>query len=84
MQPGLSSLYVYSRDNLAYPLRLVDEMLAAVVSGSFVPDATRSGRFTALPKIPSNSPGAEDEWMDPEEVKRTSLWIPKRQERWNL
>jgi hypothetical protein len=61
MQPGHSSLYVYSRDNLAHPLRLMEEMLAAVVEGSFRPDATRSGRFIRKQVPP---PDRDEEMLD--------------------
>jgi hypothetical protein len=61
MQPGHSSLYVYSRDNLAHPLRLMEEMLAAVVAGSFRPDATRSGRFIRRQEPP---PDRDEEMID--------------------
>ena len=39
------SVLTYSRDALAHPLRELDRVLAGVVDGSFVPSATRSGRF---------------------------------------
>ena len=69
MQPGRTSLYVYSRDNLAHPLRLMEQMLAAVVAGTFRPDATRSGRFISKP---DPRPGAESgeensEWIATDE-----------------
>ena len=35
----------YSRDALAAPLRSLDEVLDAIVSGCFSPDETRSGYF---------------------------------------
>ena len=36
---------VYGRDAMARPLRLLGEVLSAIRSGSFVPDANRAGRF---------------------------------------
>ncbi|CAE6932646.1 unnamed protein product [Symbiodinium natans] len=36
---------VYGRDSMARPLRLLGEVLSAIRSGSFVPDANRAGRF---------------------------------------
>ena len=64
MQPGHSSLYVYSRDNLAHPLRLMEERLASVVAGTFKPDATRSGRFVSKPNPPTISDGENEASME--------------------
>ena len=42
---GDKSALVYSRDAMAGPLRMLDEVIVAVRAGTFVPDLTRSGRF---------------------------------------
>ena len=39
------SALVYSRDSLGRPLRMLERLLREVRLGSFIPDATRSGRF---------------------------------------
>ena len=51
LAPGTDSVLTYSRDALSGPLRLLEEMLAAVRAGRFVPDSTRSGAFTALAAV---------------------------------
>eukprot|EP00971_Amphidinium_carterae_P205322 4075265-Amphidinium_carterae.1 len=45
-----ASILTYSRDELAGPLRQLGRVLAAVRSGAFDPDATRSGRFQPEPE----------------------------------
>jgi hypothetical protein len=42
--------YVYARDNLAFPLHRLDEMLQLVRSGIFVPDAKRSAMWPTICK----------------------------------
>ena len=42
----------YSRDELASPLRALDKVLAAVESGAFDPDTTRSGYWAHGPETP--------------------------------
>ena len=44
-EPKDKSVETYSRDAMAAPLRKLDEVLAAVRSGRFLPDANRSGHF---------------------------------------
>ena len=43
--PGDGSMLTYSRDGQAQPLRALEEVVAAVRNGTFLPDSTRSGRF---------------------------------------
>ena len=47
LAPGDRTLEAYSRDSMASPLRCLDEVLAAIASKEFDPDATRSGAFAA-------------------------------------
>ncbi len=56
-------LVIYSRDELAVPLRRLDEMIVAIREQTFLPDVSRSGSF------PSNNrhaadPQASDESSD--------------------
>ena len=53
---GRESLFCYARDNMSGPLRALDEMLAAVESGDFDPDLTRSGRFRKAPRTDVSLP----------------------------
>ena len=52
----LKSLLVYSRDSMARPLRVLEEMLAKIRLGEFRPDETRSGRFVAPSQSLRDSP----------------------------
>ena len=47
LAPGDRTLEAYSRDSMAAPLRCLDEVLCAISSRDFDPDATRSGNFAA-------------------------------------
>ncbi len=47
--PNDNSILTYSRDALAHPLRELDKVLGAVCEGSFMPSASRSGRFFEEP-----------------------------------
>ena len=47
MAPGDRTLEAYGRDAKAKPLRLVGDVLGAIASDGFDPDATRSGAFAA-------------------------------------
>lgn len=40
-----SSMLVYSRDSMSWPLRLMEEMIESINSGVFCPDAGRGGHF---------------------------------------
>ena len=46
VKPKDVAMTTYSRDELAGPLRDLDKVLLAVRLGVFIPDSTRSGRFT--------------------------------------
>ena len=48
-EPKDKSVETYSRDAMAAPMRKLDEVLAAVRSGRFLPDANRSGHFVDDP-----------------------------------
>lgn len=66
----LQSVIRYSRDALAEPLRVMNRMLADVRSGTFVPDATRSGYFKASDVVATVPPGVPVvDISDDEEVK---------------
>ena len=39
------SMLTYSRDTMAWPIRLMEEMIQQINLGSFVPDASRNGYF---------------------------------------
>ena len=43
------SAFVYARDKLVHPLRMLDAMLRAIRSGEFAPDAPRSKMFPSKP-----------------------------------
>lgn len=47
---GFKMLHTYSRDAAAQPLLQLERVLAAVRSGEFRPDSTRSGRFAEVPQ----------------------------------
>ena len=49
LDPSAKSAETYSRDAMSPAIRSVVEVLNAVKSGAFQPDATRSGRFSAQP-----------------------------------
>ena len=49
LDPSAKSAETYSRDAMSPAIRSVMEVLHSVKSGSFQPDATRSGRFNAQP-----------------------------------
>eukprot|EP00971_Amphidinium_carterae_P323509 6429083-Amphidinium_carterae.1 len=49
------SILTYSRDELAGPLRQLGRVLEAVRSGTFDPDATRSGRFQQVQVLSPDS-----------------------------
>ncbi len=49
------SMLEYSRDAMGQPLRSLDSILEAVRSGAFLPDSTRSGRFTTGPAQPASA-----------------------------
>ena len=38
-------MLTYSRDTMAWPIRLMEEMIQQINLGSFVPDASRNGYF---------------------------------------
>ena len=56
--PGDRSVATYSRDELAGPLRLYQEMLKEISGGSFVPDASRSGYVSSSSQLRSRSPSS--------------------------
>ena len=74
------TVLVYSRDALAHPLRLFDEVLDSIRSKSFLPDSTRSGRFDKKQKVAVADPyGAEaadqvvvEDWQVSEQVPRSA------------
>ena len=49
LDPGAKSAETYARDAMSPAIRAVMEVLNAVKSGAFQPDATRSGRFNVQP-----------------------------------
>jgi hypothetical protein len=62
------STFTYGRDNQAFPLRRLEEVIVAVRTGKFHPDQTRSGRFqeepsslqhASAPSTPIAPPAAE-------------------------
>jgi len=53
--PGDKSVAAYDRSGMAGPLRDLVQVVRAVGDGSFNPDATRSGRFPAVPVASSSS-----------------------------
>ena len=55
---GDTTMLAYSRDELAGPLRDLAAMLAAVRSGKFAPDLSRSGRMGAPPAASSSASGS--------------------------
>lgn len=62
----------YSRDFQAGPLRVLDRMLGDIRSKCFLPDCTRSGRFTGLgltTEDPSEDPSKEAEPEIPSEAE---------------
>ena len=71
VKPKDVTLTTYSRDELAGPLRDLDKVLLAVRLGVFIPDCTRSGRFTqdsaataaldeVFPEVPTPCISADD------------------------
>ena len=60
VKPKDVTLTTYSRDELAGPLRDLDQVLAAVRSGEFDPDSTRSGRFTRDAAVAATSSSSSD------------------------
>ena len=75
-KPGDTSIAEYSRDLLATPLRKLEAVRKEIVSGSFRPDETRSGRFckpfadeTTLPgSAEPSSPSIAEKTVDREDV----------------
>ena len=66
------SMATYSRDFQAGPLRVLDRMLGDIRSKCFLPDCTRSGRFTGLgltTEDPSEDPSKEAEPEIPSEAE---------------
>ena len=53
------SMIVYSRDAMAWPVRLMEEMIDQIVARAFCPDASRSGYFPATRNLPDDSKDAE-------------------------
>ncbi|MEM1009188.1 MAG: hypothetical protein AAGJ35_09295, partial [Myxococcota bacterium] len=49
---GLSTMLGYSRDSSVRPLQLLDEMLLAIRTQKFFPDANRSNRFPDSTPVP--------------------------------
>eukprot|EP00971_Amphidinium_carterae_P336391 6472752-Amphidinium_carterae.1 len=47
------SCLTYSRDELAQPMRALQQVLCAISGGSFDPDKTRSGRWVSGPGSPA-------------------------------
>lgn len=54
----LKSAITYSRDSMARPLRILENLLYNVRTGFFRPDETRSGRFSQLP-VECNDPDSD-------------------------
>jgi len=57
--PGERSTASYSRDELAGPLRELASLLAEIRSGTFVPDATRSGYLRGPAPVSSSSSSSD-------------------------
>lgn len=53
------SMLVYSRDAMAWPVRLMEEMIDQVVAQAFCPDASRSGYFPGARALPDDSKDTE-------------------------
>ena len=62
--PGLSSLFHYSRDSQAAPLRALLRVVEDVKSGKFCPDATRSGLFPGKPQGAGEPPEVRGDPVD--------------------
>ena len=63
-------LHTYSRDAAAQPLLQLEKVLAAIRSGEFLPDSTRSGRFTkqreqTLQQVPTEVLGEKTDHSEP-------------------
>eukprot|EP00971_Amphidinium_carterae_P341974 6481079-Amphidinium_carterae.1 len=54
---GIKSVLHYSRDEQAAPLRCLLKVLRAVEAGTFIPDASRSGRFVKVQ--PASAPASD-------------------------
>ena len=53
------SMIVYSRDAMAWPVRLMEEMIDQIVAGKFRPDESRSGYFPGEKTLPDDSKDAD-------------------------
>ena len=63
----------YSRDSLASPLRVLNNMLERIRQGSFSPNATRSGMMTADVKVEVLSVEEDDEPWEPVDRQQQDL-----------
>jgi hypothetical protein len=53
------SMIIYSRDAMAWPIRLMEEMIDSINAKRFAPDASRSGYFPRGTDLPEDSKDAE-------------------------
>ena len=81
----MKSVLTYSRDSLASPLRVLNNMLERIRQGSFDPNATRSGMMKADVKVEVLSVEEDDEPWEPVERQQQDLdeeageaWIRQR------
>lgn len=70
------SMIVYSRDAMAWPVRLMEEMIDQIVGGKFCPDESRSGYFPGARTLPDDSKDADStsssgDSQDEEEAEHT-------------
>ena len=76
----LQSVIRCSRDALAEPLRVMSRMLADVRSGTFVPDATRSGYFKASDVVATGPPGVPVVDISEDEEVKVETHEPTQEE----
>eukprot|EP00435_Cladocopium_sp_Y103_P025590 s3086_g6.t1 len=70
------SMLTYSRDSMAWPIRLLEKMIDDIVGDVFQPDASRSGYFPQSSDLPENSKDQDStsssaDSMDEEDADRT-------------
>ena len=70
----MKSVLTYSRDSLASPLRVLNNMLERIRQGFFDPNATRSGMMKADVKVEVLSVEEDDE----QSIGSSKIWTKKQ------
>lgn len=71
-------MIIYSRDAMAWPIRLMEEMIDSINAKSFDPDASRSGYFPRGADVPEDSKDVESNPLGTAETRRKLTTVVMR------